>query len=218
MLGDRAREQRPEGGNHCTVDEVIMLSDSNLGRQRNRTATCSPWSHPGSGISPAACSSGTTTGLPSPPRPSCSPASAGVSSPVRMRRFAEAVDLAAVLTLDRVLEQVLGPDASARDPRANEAAAPLAHRAEAWLPHPPRPGAAAAPVTRTDNRIASRAYLRRSASRAAQPLPDWPGESRRSGKSSVWSSASSWLDPASELVRIARATSRSSKIRRSVTE
>ncbi len=40
------------------------------------------------------------------------------------RRFAEAVDLAAVLTLDRVLEQVLGPGASARDPRANEAAAP----------------------------------------------------------------------------------------------
>jgi hypothetical protein len=40
------------------------------------------------------------------------------------RRFAEAVDLAAVLTLDRLLEQVLGPGASTRDPRANEAAAP----------------------------------------------------------------------------------------------
>ncbi len=40
------------------------------------------------------------------------------------RRFAEAVDLAAVLTLDRVLDQVLGPGAAARDPRANEAAAP----------------------------------------------------------------------------------------------
>ncbi len=40
------------------------------------------------------------------------------------QRFAETVDLAAVLTLDRVLEQVLGPGASARDPRANEAAAP----------------------------------------------------------------------------------------------
>jgi hypothetical protein len=39
-------------------------------------------------------------------------------------RIAESVDLAAVLTLDRVLEQVLGPGASARDPRANEAAAP----------------------------------------------------------------------------------------------
>jgi hypothetical protein len=39
-------------------------------------------------------------------------------------RFAEAVDLAAVLTLDRVLEQVLGPGAAARDPRANEDRAP----------------------------------------------------------------------------------------------
>jgi hypothetical protein len=39
-------------------------------------------------------------------------------------RLAESVDLAAVLTLDRVLEQVLGPGASARDPRANEDAAP----------------------------------------------------------------------------------------------
>ncbi len=40
------------------------------------------------------------------------------------RRLAESVDLAAVLTLDRVLEQVLGPGASGHDPRANEAAAP----------------------------------------------------------------------------------------------
>ncbi len=40
------------------------------------------------------------------------------------RRIAEVVDLAAVLTLGRVLEQVLGPGAAARDPRANEAAAP----------------------------------------------------------------------------------------------
>jgi hypothetical protein len=40
------------------------------------------------------------------------------------RRFAEAVDLAAVLTLDRLLEQVLGPGACMRDPRANEAGAP----------------------------------------------------------------------------------------------
>jgi hypothetical protein len=39
-------------------------------------------------------------------------------------RLAESVDLAAVLTLDRVLQQVLGPGASRRDPRANEAAAP----------------------------------------------------------------------------------------------
>jgi hypothetical protein len=40
------------------------------------------------------------------------------------RRFAAMVDLAAALTLGRVLDQVLGPGASARDPRANEAAAP----------------------------------------------------------------------------------------------
>jgi hypothetical protein len=39
-------------------------------------------------------------------------------------RLAEAVDLAAVVALGRVLEQVLGPDAGARDPRANDAAAP----------------------------------------------------------------------------------------------
>ena len=39
-------------------------------------------------------------------------------------RMAQTVDLAAVLTLGRVLEQVLGPGAGARDPRANEAAAP----------------------------------------------------------------------------------------------
>ena len=40
------------------------------------------------------------------------------------RRLAETADLAAVLILGRVLEQVLGPGAVARDPRANEAAAP----------------------------------------------------------------------------------------------
>ena len=39
-------------------------------------------------------------------------------------RMAETIDLAAVLTLGRVLEQVLGPGAGGRDPRANEAAAP----------------------------------------------------------------------------------------------
>ena len=39
-------------------------------------------------------------------------------------RLAETVDLAAVLAQGRVLEQVLGPGAGARDPRANEAAAP----------------------------------------------------------------------------------------------
>ena len=43
------------------------------------------------------------------------------------RRLAETADLAAVLILGRVLEQVLGPGAGTRDPRANEAAAP-------WLP------------------------------------------------------------------------------------
>ena len=43
------------------------------------------------------------------------------------RRLAETADLAAVLTLGRVLEQVLGPGAAARDPRANETAVP-------WLP------------------------------------------------------------------------------------
>lgn len=40
------------------------------------------------------------------------------------KRLAGEVDLAVVLTLGRVLEQVLGPGASARDPRANEAIAP----------------------------------------------------------------------------------------------
>ncbi|HEY5018021.1 MAG TPA: hypothetical protein VII59_14730 [Streptosporangiaceae bacterium] len=39
-------------------------------------------------------------------------------------RLAETVDLAAVLTVGRVLEQVLGPGAGAGDPRANDAAAP----------------------------------------------------------------------------------------------
>ncbi len=39
-------------------------------------------------------------------------------------RLAETVDLAAVLITGRVLEQVLGPGAGARDPRANDAAAP----------------------------------------------------------------------------------------------
>ncbi len=39
-------------------------------------------------------------------------------------RFAQTVDLAATLTLDRVLEQVLGPGACAADPRANALAAP----------------------------------------------------------------------------------------------
>ncbi|HEX5287584.1 MAG TPA: hypothetical protein VFX25_01840 [Streptosporangiaceae bacterium] len=42
----------------------------------------------------------------------------------RAGQVAEAVDLAAVLTAGRVLEQVLGPGAAGRDPRTNEAAAP----------------------------------------------------------------------------------------------
>jgi len=40
------------------------------------------------------------------------------------QRLAEALDLVAVLVQGRVVEQVLGPGAGARDPRANEAAAP----------------------------------------------------------------------------------------------
>ncbi len=39
-------------------------------------------------------------------------------------RLAGTLDLAAALAQGRVLEQVLGPGAGARDPRANEAAAP----------------------------------------------------------------------------------------------
>jgi hypothetical protein len=41
-------------------------------------------------------------------------------------RLAETIDLAMVLVLGRVLEQVLGPGAAARDPRISEAAAPWA--------------------------------------------------------------------------------------------
>jgi hypothetical protein len=39
-------------------------------------------------------------------------------------RFAETIDLAVALTLGRVTEQVLGPGANARNPDANQAAAP----------------------------------------------------------------------------------------------
>lgn len=42
----------------------------------------------------------------------------------RKERFAETIDLAVALTLGRVTEHVLGPGASARNPDANEAAAP----------------------------------------------------------------------------------------------
>ncbi len=42
-------------------------------------------------------------------------------------RYGETIDLAAALTLDRVVEHVLGPGACARNPGDNEAAAP-------WLP------------------------------------------------------------------------------------
>lgn len=45
----------------------------------------------------------------------------------RLHSFAETVDLAVVLTLGRLTEQVLGPGAAARDPAANELRAP-------WLP------------------------------------------------------------------------------------
>jgi hypothetical protein len=43
------------------------------------------------------------------------------------RRFAETVDLAVVLTLGRLTDQVLGPGSGMRDPAANDLAAP-------WLP------------------------------------------------------------------------------------
>jgi len=46
-----------------------------------------------------------------------------ISGPDRTR-YAETVDLAAILTLDRVLEHVLGPGAGARSPRENDEAAP----------------------------------------------------------------------------------------------
>jgi hypothetical protein len=39
-------------------------------------------------------------------------------------RYGDTIDLTATLTLDRVLEHVLGPVACARNPRDNEAAAP----------------------------------------------------------------------------------------------
>jgi hypothetical protein len=42
----------------------------------------------------------------------------------QVRRFAETADLTAALTLNRLLEQVLGPGACAREPAANQAAAP----------------------------------------------------------------------------------------------
>jgi hypothetical protein len=44
--------------------------------------------------------------------------------PDQARQFAETIDLTVVLTLDRVIGQVLGPGACARDPAANESAAP----------------------------------------------------------------------------------------------
>ncbi len=43
------------------------------------------------------------------------------------RRFAETVDLAVVLTLGRITDQVLGPGSGTRNPAANDLAAP-------WLP------------------------------------------------------------------------------------
>jgi len=44
--------------------------------------------------------------------------------PAQAYQFAETIDLAVVLTLDRVAGQVLGPGACTRDPAQNEAAVP----------------------------------------------------------------------------------------------
>ena len=44
--------------------------------------------------------------------------------PEQAQQFAETIDLAVVLTLDRVVSQILGPGACSRDPAGNEAAAP----------------------------------------------------------------------------------------------
>jgi hypothetical protein len=60
-------------------------------------------------------------------------------------RLAGTVDLATALILGRVLDQVLGPGAAARDPGPTRRP-PLAGRAEARFPHLSRPGAAAAPA------------------------------------------------------------------------
>ena len=112
-------------------------------------------------------------------------------------RMAETVDLAAVLTLGRVLEQVLGPGAGARDPRANEAAAP-------WL---------------GGLKLGSRIHLVQELLRLLPPAgtaagadpagaaagirpPGQPGEARRSSSSSAC--------PDSTPVRISRATASSS--------
>lgn len=45
-------------------------------------------------------------------------------SATQVQRFADTIDLAVTLTLGRVTEHVLGPGASGRNPRDNEAAAP----------------------------------------------------------------------------------------------
>jgi hypothetical protein len=48
----------------------------------------------------------------------------GVHDPQQIQRYAETIDLTTALTLDRLLEAVLGPGACSRPPRANEAALP----------------------------------------------------------------------------------------------
>lgn len=45
-------------------------------------------------------------------------------APEQAQQFAETIDLAVMLTLGRVTEQILGPGACSRDPAANEATAP----------------------------------------------------------------------------------------------
>lgn len=44
--------------------------------------------------------------------------------PAQARQFAETIDLAVVITLGRVVDQVLGPGACGHDPGGNETAAP----------------------------------------------------------------------------------------------
>lgn len=47
-----------------------------------------------------------------------------LEDPHQLQRFAEVIDLSTALTLDRLLEPVLGPGASARNPEENDAAVP----------------------------------------------------------------------------------------------
>jgi hypothetical protein len=47
-----------------------------------------------------------------------------LEDPHQLQRFAEVIDLSTALTLDRLLESVLGPGASARNPDENDADVP----------------------------------------------------------------------------------------------